>query len=155
MKILTLNRKPKAKPQGNYTGQNHGFAQKRKNSLLHVMVPGGTICHLHDENKKNLSFWYKKIPVGAEMCPRCASGTGQFYKKEPWLSLSAATFARYGSGCMKCGSKTDTRATHVKTPTHYPDLKADPENLQVLCFECNVAKGCDDHTDYRPQGSKQ
>jgi len=51
-----------------------------------------------------------------------------------------------------CGAtKKDARLTadHVKPIWKYPELKLDPNNLQVLCLLCNRGKGGKDETDFR------
>jgi 5-methylcytosine-specific restriction endonuclease McrA len=39
---------------------------------------------------------------------------------------------------------------HIKPRSLFPLLAADPENLQVLCEDCNVGKSNVDTTDWRP-----
>lgn len=38
---------------------------------------------------------------------------------------------------------------HIKPVCTHPELCLDPENLQVLCDDCNLGKGSSDCTDWR------
>lgn len=38
---------------------------------------------------------------------------------------------------------------HIKPRKLFPELALDPDNLQVLCHECNHGKGNWDMTDFR------
>lgn len=42
-------------------------------------------------------------------------------------------------------------ADHIKSLRYNWELGLDPDNLQVLCDDCNWRKGARDQTDYRPK----
>jgi len=51
---------------------------------------------------------------------------------------------------MKCNvSKCEMHVDHIKPVSLYPELKYDPDNLQVLCRDCNLEKSNKHETDYR------
>jgi len=64
-----------------------------------------------------------------------------FYRTQAWLKLRHETLVRYGAKCQACG-QTGGRIEidHIKPRSKYPHLELDPENLQVLCRDCNAGK---------------
>jgi 5-methylcytosine-specific restriction endonuclease McrA len=40
---------------------------------------------------------------------------------------------------------------HIKPRRRFPELSLDPDNLQVLCGNCNTGKGSWDTTDWRKE----
>lgn len=77
-----------------------------------------------------------------------------FLKSYDWRKLRYATLKRYGGRCMACGRSVKDGARlnvdHIKCRKQFPELALDPENLQVLCGDCNHGKGNWDSTDWRP-----
>lgn len=63
---------------------------------------------------------------------------------------------RDGRRCVCCGASPETGAVmhvdHIKPRRKFPQLALDPDNLQVLCEECNHGKGSWDETDWRAKG---
>ena len=51
---------------------------------------------------------------------------------------------------MCCGSKEHINVDHIKPRSSYPELSLEFDNLQVLCAGCNLEKGGEGETDYRP-----
>lgn len=82
-----------------------------------------------------------------------------FLQSFEWRKLRYATLKKYGSRCMACGRTPRDGVTmnvdHIKCRRDYPELALDPENLQVLCNECNHGKGNWDQTDWRPTPAEQ
>lgn len=87
-----------------------------------------------------------------------------FYDSWDWKKARYQILQKYGPRCMLCGS---TRADldldgnpvrivvdHIKPLSKHWHLRLDPENLQILCNDCNKGKGAWDETDYRPQSQK-
>jgi 5-methylcytosine-specific restriction endonuclease McrA len=82
-----------------------------------------------------------------------------FYKSWAWRTLRAKILKRFGARCMCCGATPDhfdmdgspvkICVDHIKPVSLHWKLRLDPENLQVLCDECNQGKGAWDQTDYR------
>lgn len=73
-----------------------------------------------------------------------------FYQTWEWKKLRYETIKRYGAICMCCGSDYRIVVDHIKPRSRFPELELDPENLQVLCNDCNMGKSNDDETDWRP-----
>lgn len=78
-----------------------------------------------------------------------------FYTSERWLRKRESTLRKYGEKCMKCGAKKSATVSihvdHIKPISKYPQLRLNPENLQVLCKTCNHEKSNIDETDWRPE----
>lgn len=75
-----------------------------------------------------------------------------FYVSEDWLKLKYKVFKTYGKECMCCGrTEGNMHVDHIKPRSKYPQLSLDFNNLQVLCYDCNIGKGNWDETDWRPK----
>jgi len=76
-----------------------------------------------------------------------------FLSTEEWFILKAQTIAKYGCTCMRCKRKilnwTSINVDHIKPRKFYPNLSNDPDNLQILCGNCNKLKGNSHDIDYR------
>lgn len=76
-----------------------------------------------------------------------------FYKSQEWLKLRFEILARDGRKCASCGITPNEGAVmnvdHIKPRRKYPHLSLEPDNLQVLCSDCNAGKGNWDQTDFR------
>lgn len=65
-----------------------------------------------------------------------------FYDTDEWDDMRYSTIRKYGRRCMKCGAtNTELHVDHIRPRSMYPELSLDPNNLQVLCRECNYEKG--------------
>lgn len=75
----------------------------------------------------------------------------RFYRGYQWRKLRYMILQKYGRTCMACGrSDLIIHVDHIKPLRKYWELRLDPNNLQVLCEECNHGKGNWDETDWRP-----
>ena len=76
-----------------------------------------------------------------------------FYATEEWKRLRYDALKKSSGRCLCCGvSAADgavLRVDHIRSISSAPHLKADPNNLQVLCNDCNWGKGGKDSTDWR------
>jgi hypothetical protein len=58
-----------------------------------------------------------------------------------------------GGSCQACGARAGNDVVlhidHIKPYSKYPELGNDPNNLQVLCEQCNLGKSNIDETDWR------
>lgn len=80
--------------------------------------------------------------------------TDAFYDSIRWEWLAYRTKCRYGWVCMNPACRRrwpEVRivADHIKSVRYHWHLRLDPSNMQVLCNDCNLAKGSNDFTDYR------
>lgn len=73
-----------------------------------------------------------------------------FFRSKQWLQLRYDTFKNCGRKCCLCGATdTELHIDHIVPISKNWDLRADKDNLQVLCRECNIGKGNRDSTDFR------
>jgi 5-methylcytosine-specific restriction endonuclease McrA len=77
----------------------------------------------------------------------------QFYTSPRWRRLRYATLRRFDGKCITCGRSAKDgciiEVDHIKPRSLFPQMAFDPENLQVLCRECNGGKSNIDFTDWR------
>ena len=79
-----------------------------------------------------------------------------FYRSHKWRRLRVdaleANRERYGMLACECCGMMEVGAFHVDhiypRSTH-PELALDPQNLQVLCDDCNIGKGTAYTTNWR------
>jgi 5-methylcytosine-specific restriction endonuclease McrA len=78
-----------------------------------------------------------------------------FLKTFEWRRVRMTALVKYGARCQCCGASPATGAVmhvdHIKPRRTHPELALDPENLQILCEECNHGKGSLYDTDWRHQ----
>lgn len=73
-----------------------------------------------------------------------------FYRSRAWLDLRYRTLRDYGKKCMACGATGVTmHVDHIKPKSIYPELALDPNNMQVLCEDCNRGKSNRYEDDFR------
>lgn len=74
-----------------------------------------------------------------------------FYASWEWRKLRMQTLVRHGHRCQSCGATTQDITIygapvrlvvdHIQPLGKHWELRLDPENVQVLCDECNMGKG--------------
>ena len=76
-----------------------------------------------------------------------------FYATQEWKELRYQALVNSSGRCLACGASAADgavlRVDHIIPISKAPHLKADPNNLQVLCNACNWGKGGHDSTDWR------
>ncbi len=94
-------------------------------------------------------------PCDAPLPPlRFATMGSGFYASPQWLKLRHAMLRHHGARCQCCGvafPEAIVQVDHILPRRDHPDLALDPANLQILCRACNLGKGADDTTDWRPR----
>ena len=89
-----------------------------------------------------------------EIADALKKGRSDFLFTEEWFVLKAQTIAKYGCTCMRCKKPikrwSHINVDHIKPRKFFPQLANDITNLQILCGDCNKAKGNKHDTDYRP-----
>lgn len=66
-----------------------------------------------------------------------------FYTSRAWLSLRYKVIMKYGRMCAICKAmNVEIHVDHIKPRSKFPHLELDINNLQVLCKDCNLGKGC-------------
>lgn len=77
----------------------------------------------------------------------------EFYKTDEWRYLRYLTLMESGGKCQCCGQRPSSgnplQVDHIKPRSRWPWLQLDPNNLQVLCRDCNLGKSNIDDTDWR------
>ena len=92
--------------------------------------------------------------IPKEVAPKVYSRDDKlrFYQSLAWKKLRYATLRRYGGRCQCCGedgTSSPLRVDHIKPLSKFWELRLDPENVQVLCNDCNWGKLDLDSTDWR------
>ncbi|CAH6659897.1 MULTISPECIES: HNH endonuclease [Pseudocitrobacter] len=85
---------------------------------------------------------------------RKAASAKAFYQSPEWRSLRYAAIKKYGGACSACGRTASKHGIvihvdHIKPRSKYPELALRLDNLQLLCNECNCAKGNRDEIKWR------
>lgn len=76
-----------------------------------------------------------------------------FYASEQWLRLRYKVLAAADGCCSLCGrtrkDKIKLHVDHIKPRSLYLDEQLNPDNLQVLCSDCNLGKSNTCERDWR------
>jgi len=79
--------------------------------------------------------------------------TDKFYASRAWKEVRYLVLRRDGAICACCGAKASDGVCmwvdHIKPRSVYPELQLDPENMQVLCDDCNQGKSNYYNDDWR------
>lgn len=86
----------------------------------------------------------------------------KFYDSWEWKKARYQVLQKHGPTCMLCGStrqdldlqgnRVRIVVDHIKSLYKHWELRLEPDNLQVLCHDCNKGKGAWDETDHRKVG---
>lgn len=113
------------------------------------------VSHYKNPTKKKRSSISSEI--GKIKSPSTLSRKAKkaFFVSNAWRSLRYKVIKKYGAKCMACGRSHKLHnvvihVDHIRPIWTHPELRLDETNLQVLCEDCNVGKGCLDSTDFRP-----
>lgn len=163
-KLLKALKRGSAHPKKEHVWPKNqdGFLIRASGSgRAHHYINGEAVCRSVNNRTKYIFTPTKPTIQACKLCtealrsdptntrPRNKSKSG-FYQSWEWKKLRFETIKRYGPVCMCCGSDHYIVVDHIKPRTKYPDLALDPENLQILCNDCNMGKSNDDETDFRP-----
>lgn len=92
----------------------------------------------------------KPVPTGRQFGRPDILG---FYDSWEWKRLHYAFLKGRDRRCMCCNASAADGVKivvdHIKPIRHHWHLRLDPENLQILCDDCNMGKGSIDETDWR------
>lgn len=107
-------------------------------------------------NSLGLRGHQSQRPVSQQVKERATTGRRKvhpFYDSDRWRALRWDVLKRDGAVCVVCGASKKTGAVlhvdHIQPRSLRPDLEWEPDNLQVLCQECNLGKSNRDSTDFR------
>lgn len=81
-------------------------------------------------------------------------GSKAFYSSEAWRALRFDALKAGNGSCNLCGRSNRQHGIilhvdHIKPKSRFPELALDPNNLQILCEDCNLGKSNRDDTDWR------
>ena len=83
----------------------------------------------------------------------------EFYRSPAWRKLRIKILNISNRRCMLCGQSPNIGVSlhvdHIKPRSKYPELSLDPDNLQVLCEDCNLGKSDQYYDDYRDEMFKK
>lgn len=94
-------------------------------------------------------------PVQAKKKPKPQQASKCFYSSWGWKQARYEALKRYHNRCQCCGWQPGDTAhghlvvDHIKPRRKFPELELDPDNLQVLCNDCNMGKGANHMDDWR------
>jgi 5-methylcytosine-specific restriction endonuclease McrA len=87
---------------------------------------------------------------------RASDSVKTFYTSRAWRSARYAFLkTQTDRRCRCCGAtaaQTRLVVDHVRSVRGHWDRRLDPTNFQILCDDCNLAKGSRDATDFRSEG---
>ena len=74
----------------------------------------------------------------------------EFYSSKQWLDLRYRILRDHSGVCRLCGKDHGSmQVDHIKPRSKYPQLALDPDNLQILCADCNIGKSNIYEDDFR------
>lgn len=76
-----------------------------------------------------------------------------FYETPEWRAVRYAALERSNGCCDCCGNRgskdTPLYGDHIIPRSIRPDLELEPDNVQILCKDCNLGKSNKYQTDWR------
>jgi len=64
-----------------------------------------------------------------------------FYNSREWKDLRISVKKELTPMCPVCGSEDNLHVDHIRPIRHFFEERLDPNNLQILCGDCNIEKG--------------
>lgn len=128
---------------------------KQKNEKVRILAKAskkaGRFKRLKEENARlrSLLLGQKEKVEKKESKLRKVS----FYDSDSWRAVRMPVLRdhikKHGRICLLCGCGGELHVDHIHPRSLRPDLELDPNNLQVLCRDCNLGKSNKDSTDFR------
>jgi len=78
--------------------------------------------------------------------------SSKFYNSVEWRKLRYSILKGRKNRCECCGTTSENKSLHIdhiKPRSIFPNNSLNPQNLQILCEDCNMAKSNTDFTDWR------
>jgi 5-methylcytosine-specific restriction endonuclease McrA len=126
------------------------YYRQLKSEVWHIWDNDDTLCPANKGHKKMDDVVIDDdIPENARLCMTCAK---ESQRDRDWLALRYDALEKNNGCCCLCGRSYNgvvLNVDHVKPKSIYPELALAPENLQVLCEDCNLGKGNRYETDWR------
>jgi hypothetical protein len=90
----------------------------------------------------------KKVPSAFGLDKNFDDTLDVFYRSNEWAEARGYIFAHTKNECAYCGSIEKLQIDHIRPLRYYWDLRTSLENLQILCEDCNYAKGSNSDYNY-------
>jgi len=90
----------------------------------------------------------KKVPTAFGVDKNFDDTLDVFYRSNEWAEARGYIFAHTKNECAYCGSIENLQIDHIQPLRYYWDLRTSLENLQILCEDCNYAKGSNSDYNY-------
>jgi len=146
-----------------YLKHKHGLADayKMKNSELMVMIEAAlgleTPCVTGKQKRYKMMFGLLPKPIPTKKKKPKKQNENKkyerFYQSAPWRMVRYDAYEKNDGRCECCGRSAKEgiylNCDHIKPLREFWKLRLDPENLQILCNECNHGKGNRYSTDWR------
>lgn len=117
-------------------------AEQKKAAKLRVKL---------EKNEARLSTLLARVADNPEITKK--GKRRDFYYSEVWRALRFKVLKKSSGCCCLCGNGPEPgkplHVDHIKPRSLYPHLELEENNLQVLCYDCNLGKGNTDDTDWR------
>lgn len=140
---LTESLEKRAGLVNQYTGTRKRFL-RRVRGCIDVLTP----------TWRENPFYQKVVPKTPSKIKN-TEDVSAFYQSFEWRKLRYFIIRQIGGRCMACNrSDLPLHCDHIKPVRKYWHLRLDPDNIQVLCEECNHGKGNWDETDWRTEEQK-
>jgi hypothetical protein len=84
-----------------------------------------------------------------------------FYKSREWKEIKKGVYFRLKNKCAVCETRENLVVDHIRPVRHFWEERLNPDNLQILCNDCNLEKGSkvdwtlDWHLENKDQLSKE
>jgi 5-methylcytosine-specific restriction endonuclease McrA len=78
------------------------------------------------------------------------SKSQEFYQSREWRELRYKTLVKSGRKCLLCqATNVELHCDHIKPISRFWNLRLAPDNVQVLCKDCNLGKSNKHFDDFR------
>lgn len=116
-------------------------------------APSGVACGSARGERKALHRERRAL-IDRAVVDRLRYGSpDNFYGSDEWRRSRYKALRREGGCCQCCGARASMRSPlhvdHIKPRARFPELALDPNNLQVMCEDCNLGKGASDTINWR------
>jgi len=126
------------------------YSNKQRTAANHSRVFGSGL--VNEKLKPCFTFITQSALAIIEALQQCIADVdddqGGFFESKQWQRLRYLTLQR-DRACVLCGATKNLHCDHIKPRSKCPQLEFDPDNLQTLCGQCNLAKLNRDEIDYR------
>lgn len=111
----------------------------------------------HRKTEAAKKEWESGAKERLEKTAATIAASDDFHRSSDWrkvrFDILEKHFLERGHICLCCKRQyVILHVDHIKPRSKYPELALDPNNLQVLCEDCNIGKANRGETDFRGPG---